>query len=189
MANEFYERWENESDKAYEAFSIYRDMGISRSIDNVVQKLNKSRQLISRWSGQYAWVQRAAAYDDHIDQLARKKLEREAVNRKVEMLRRHGMAGRLMQRKAAEYLDKHGMEKSADAINGMQKGIAIERAAEGLPEYLLEVVNADDNELARQYHALLAEIGGFGSGDEEAGNADPGTETAAQSPADPAATD
>lgn len=172
-----YERLPDESEKAYEAFSIYRDLGVNRSLELVSKKLTKNVQLIKRWSADYNWVERVRLYDEQIDQQARKQLEKEAIQRKVDMLRRHGMAGRLLQRKAAEYLDKHGVDKAADAISGLAKGIEIERKAEGLPDWIFEVVNADDDELARQYHELVAQIGGDRVGDETTRDTDPGAPT------------
>lgn len=170
-----YDKLPTESSKAYEAFAIYRDLGVNRSTDLVAKQLAKSEQLIRRWSYTYNWVARAAAYDEYIDQQARKVAEREAIKRKADMLQRHAIAGRLLQRKGAEYINQHGMEKSSDAINAIQKGVAMERAAEGLPEYLMEIVNADDDEIARQYLAVLAEIGSIGSGNEAPGHTDTGT--------------
>lgn len=175
MANKIYDRQSGESVKAYEAFAIYRDLGVNRSIDAVVNKLNKSRQLLSRWSGDYNWVERAAAYDDFVDAQARKKLERDAINRRADMLRRHALSGKVLQQKGVEYLSRQGspgIDRGADAIAAIKTGIAIERQAESLPEHLMAIVEATDDELARQYNELLAQIGSAGSGDEETGDGD-----------------
>ena len=43
-----WERQKGESEKAYEAFAAYRDMGPERSITKVSQSLNKTRTLIGR---------------------------------------------------------------------------------------------------------------------------------------------
>lgn len=178
MAAKLYEQLADESSKAYEAFALYRDMGVNRSQEAVCKHLNKSRQLLSRWSVDYRWLERAAAYDAHVDAEARKLLEREAIKRKADMLKRHALLGKVLQQKSATYLDKHGIDKSSDAIAAARVGVDMERKAEGLPEYLMEVVNADDSELARQYAELLAQIGNFRAGDETAGDADPGTDAA-----------
>lgn len=52
-----------ESAKAFEAFCAYRDMGPSRSVAKVGQAVGKSTTLMARWSGQWAWVARVAAWD------------------------------------------------------------------------------------------------------------------------------
>lgn len=57
----------NETDVAFEAFRIYRDMGAARSTRVVAQTLGKSAQLITRWSSTHNWVERCRAYDTHRD--------------------------------------------------------------------------------------------------------------------------
>jgi len=52
-----------ESAQAYESACTYVSMGADRSQEAVGRKLGKSRQLMSRWSAQHDWVQRAALYD------------------------------------------------------------------------------------------------------------------------------
>ena len=52
-----------ESAKAFEAFCAYRDMGPGRSVAKVGHAVGKSTTLMARWSGQWAWVARAARWD------------------------------------------------------------------------------------------------------------------------------
>jgi hypothetical protein len=56
-------RQPGETSKAYEAFSLYRDLGSERSTRRVSEQLAKSETLIKRWSGKYDWVARAGAWD------------------------------------------------------------------------------------------------------------------------------
>lgn len=58
-----WDRQPGETSKAYEAFSIYRDMGPKRNVRSVAEALGKSGTLITGWSGKYGWVARAAAWD------------------------------------------------------------------------------------------------------------------------------
>lgn len=58
-----WDRQPGETSKAYEAFSIYRDMGAERTVRATAEALTKSEQLIKGWSGKNRWVDRAAAYD------------------------------------------------------------------------------------------------------------------------------
>lgn len=60
-------RRETETEVAFEAFRVYRDMGTSRSTRAVAHSLGKSAQLITRWSSTHHWVERARAYDNHRD--------------------------------------------------------------------------------------------------------------------------
>lgn len=54
---------------AFAAFAAYRDFGTERSLGQVQQKVNKSYRLMARWSSQWNWVERAKAYDAHIDSI------------------------------------------------------------------------------------------------------------------------
>ncbi len=56
-------RQKGESRKAYEAFAIYRDLGAARTQAKVATHLGKSIKLMQRWSANYEWVDRAAAFD------------------------------------------------------------------------------------------------------------------------------
>ena len=66
-----WERQLNESPQAFEAFACYRDMGASRSTAKVSRKLCKSVSLMNRWSSEYDWVKRVAAWDAEKDRVAR----------------------------------------------------------------------------------------------------------------------
>lgn len=58
-----WDRLPKETDKAWEAFQIYRDMGPKRSQRAVGRVLSKSSSLMKRWSQKYNWPDRAHAFD------------------------------------------------------------------------------------------------------------------------------
>jgi hypothetical protein len=60
-------RQKGESRKAYEAFAVYRDMGMGRSLPKVAERLDKSLELMKRWSARHEWVDRAASFDANED--------------------------------------------------------------------------------------------------------------------------
>ena len=70
-----WERQEGESARAYEAFSLYRDMGASRSLAKVGQMLGKSRALMERWSVQHGWVDRVEALEARDEMLRREAID------------------------------------------------------------------------------------------------------------------
>ena len=75
-----WEQQPGESAKAFEAFAIYRDMGVERSVRKVAQQLNKSLTLIGRWSSNHNWPERARAYDRDLDKRAHDQAVREVRN-------------------------------------------------------------------------------------------------------------
>lgn len=101
-----WERQKGESEKAYEAFAAYRDMGPERSITKVSQSLNKTRALIGRWSSQWYWTERARAYDNELEKEARAK----AVKDRKAMTDRHIGIAMQLQKKALEALGSLSVE-------------------------------------------------------------------------------
>lgn len=97
-----WERQLSESSQAFEAFSIYRDMGGERALRAVAQRLNKSLTIIGRWSTAWDWVERARAYDNDLARIAREQ----AAKRVKEMSDRHIRISMLMQKKALEALEQ-----------------------------------------------------------------------------------
>lgn len=71
-----WERQPGESEKAYEAFCIYRDAGQERSINMVYKTLAKSRTLISNWSSRWKWVERVSAYDNDLERQAHREKQK-----------------------------------------------------------------------------------------------------------------
>ncbi|CAH0347701.1 phage terminase small subunit-related protein [Bacillaceae bacterium CLA-AA-H227] len=65
-----YERQEGESKQAFEGFTIYRNLGLTRKLKDVGKKLGKNHSLIKRWSSQHNWVERAEAFDEEMDKRA-----------------------------------------------------------------------------------------------------------------------
>jgi hypothetical protein len=166
MAAKDWERRPDESTKAYEGFAIYRDLGTRRSIEAAwklyIKQDKKTAGYFGQWAADFDWVARAAAYDDYIDREARKKLDRDAIRRKADMLKRHADTGKALQAFGLQHVRNNqtaGPLRSSDAIAAIAKGVEIERKSEGLPEYLVSVMDATDDDLVRQYNELLSNLG------------------------------
>lgn len=97
-----WERQEGESIKAFEAFTVYLEMGDERSLRAVGQRLGKSRALIERWSRTYQWVERVASYDADVQ----RKSHAKAVDKRRKMVDRHISIALKMQEKALKALEQ-----------------------------------------------------------------------------------
>ena len=97
-----WEQQPGESAKAFEAFAIYRDMGVERSVRKVTQRLNKSLTLIGKWSSRYNWPERARAYDRDLDRQAHAQAVRDVRS----MTNRHIRIAMRLQAKALEALEQ-----------------------------------------------------------------------------------
>lgn len=101
-----WERQKGESEKAYEAFSTYRDMGEKRTFSAVAEKLRKSDTLIRRWKNQWSWQERVRAYDNDLEREARAK----AIKDRKAMTERHIGIAMQLQKKALEALSSLAVE-------------------------------------------------------------------------------
>ena len=70
-----FEQQPKESNKAFEAFSLYLSMGVERSTAAVAKKLAKSEQLVRRWSAKFGWTERVAAHAAHFAIVEREAVE------------------------------------------------------------------------------------------------------------------
>lgn len=107
-AKQFWHKQLTESNRAYQAFSVYRDMGVARSLDKAYVLLWKSLHQTnakstpengtlkipkqaprhwSNWSIQHAWVERVNAFDAYIEAQAQEAFERDLIVRRQQTLR------------------------------------------------------------------------------------------------------
>ena len=126
------EPWEQqvgESAKAFEAFAIYRDMGVERSLRKVAQRLNKSLTQIAEWSSNKNWVERVAAWDAEQDRIARQ----EQLKAIKAMRNRHAGMAKAMIVKAGRALQKIPEDelKASDISRMIEVAAKLERISRG----------------------------------------------------------
>lgn len=78
-------RQPGETDKAFEAFGVYRDLGPARSLTIACKALGKSKGTVERWMMRFKWTDRVSAWDDEADRLSRERdlFERQEARRKM----------------------------------------------------------------------------------------------------------
>lgn len=124
-----YERQERESKQAFEAFTVYRNMGITRSLKEVANQLGKHRSLIERWSKENGWVERVQSFDDEMDRKAILKNEQE---RKEMIVKHTEIARRILEKVkiAVEALDPKTLTPN-ELIKLFEMAVKIERLSRG----------------------------------------------------------
>lgn len=129
MSIKAWERQRGESQKAFEAFTVYRDLESERSLVKVGQKLGKSSTLIERWSVQWSWVERARLYDEEKE---RQYLLQQEEERK-KMAERHAKQSMMFQNKVLERLRTIDPNRltPADLIKWFEVAVKVERQARG----------------------------------------------------------
>lgn len=168
---EFWDRQKNETNKAYSAFCVYRNMGTRRSLSKAVTEMfpnisadkytTKIRGL-GFWSSKYTWVKRVEAWDAFQEQEFRKEME---VARR-EMAERQVAYGRAMQAKGMTRIkDMMPDDLNPDQANRMvDTGVKIERTAMGEPDkvevnHMGEVAITPIEETLKKYGHIFRETG------------------------------
>jgi hypothetical protein len=108
-------RRDGESDKAFEAFALYRDLGPVRSAGTVAEELGKSRALIERWSSRWGWVERSGAWDDEADRLRRERDLVERQEARKSMIAAHAKGGAALHALGSTALDRFDLSNPETA--------------------------------------------------------------------------
>jgi len=149
--NKPWERQKGESEKAFEAFAAYRDLGEKRTISAVVKKLQKSRSLIDRWKERWNWLERVREYDNELERAAKEKVVKE----RKDMTARHIQIAMQLQKKALAALKELSVEKMSpkDIKEYIKMATDLERLNREPTEsekddvvYEMEIENMDDIE-------------------------------------------
>lgn len=145
-----WERLETDTDKSFEAFCVYRDMGAKRSLDKVGQKLGKSKALIERWSFTHDWQKRVIAYDTHQATLRKERKERKQIEIEDNVLSDYDFLRACIQKRIETYTAvnfKAEPYELQDLLAMMKQADDYARRAVGLPDKVstqrTELANAD----------------------------------------------
>jgi hypothetical protein len=139
---------------------------------------------MDRWIAKWGWHDRA----DARDQEAARRVEADAIERKRKLLERQRQIGAALQTAGTRYLNERMREGHTpidnvrDCIAALKTGIDIERQAEDMPGWIMQVVNATDDEL----DAIELQVDRLATG--QAGGAD-GADRAGTYPGEVAASD
>lgn len=132
-----WERQQGESDKCFDYFCLYRDMGPSRSLQKVANAANKQLITMAQHSTQWNWKERTKAWTDWKD-----KERRETIIREVkEMAKRHYEESMMLQRcliLPAEALLKRMKGTSAAKIkdfNGIKLELLFDKVVKAAHEF------------------------------------------------------
>jgi hypothetical protein len=145
-----WERWPRESDAAYSAFVIYRDLGSQRSLDAASTRYHARNQpasdrppdhrrknkkcsgQIRTWADRWDWRARAAAWDAEQDRQARQAMLQEI----LDMRKRHAQEAMMLQKAAMQRLqalDPQTLTQS-QLLDYLVESTKMERLSRGEPE-------------------------------------------------------
>lgn len=115
------------------------------SAPKIAETFRVNERCIREWAERYGWHARADARDAE----AQVKVDRDAITRRVAMLKRHREAAEVAFRRSVQGLAEHKPDSFRDAMGGLKTSIDLERQVDGLPDYVLQILNAGPEELDR----------------------------------------
>jgi hypothetical protein len=104
MTQKSYDSQDGETSKAYQAFTIYRNMGAARSLEKTAQefydpdstqKRPRNKSQISVWSSKWNWAQRVREFDLDEETILRDRSRQSNIeehDRQLEQFRQHNEA-------------------------------------------------------------------------------------------------
>lgn len=140
-----------ENSRHRQAFEVW--YGIDRDFRITSQNLATNERTVRDWADRFGWHELA----DRRDMEASAKSERDAIARKVKLLEDQRKAGETLRNVGVGYFDHYkeaSITKARDAITAVKEGFALERQAEGLPDWVGTIINASDNDLYALEQAL-----------------------------------
>lgn len=157
-----WDRQKGESLLAYRLFSVFRDMGISRTTKEAAEALGRSHPTVKRLSIENQWMLRANAYDEFKNDETERELRYEI----TEARRRHHRLGELMLGFAAESIENlramGDLLSVKDVVMLTEAGHKIESTALGMANEITESRVAADVHVRKTEEipvAILERIG------------------------------
>lgn len=130
-----------ETAKHRDAFEAWYDAG--RNFTKVSNQLTVSRPSLYAWADAFNWHERADARDAESARIA----DEEAAKERAARQKRRRQAGELMSARGLEFFKKFEIDSARDAIQAIKAGTEIERKEDGVPDWVLMILNADSNQL------------------------------------------
>lgn len=167
-----FEQQPKESAKAFEAFSVYLNMGPERSLAAVGQKMGKSKSLLERWSAKFDWpgrVQAQAAYLAVVEREATEAVARGKsavwVKRQQEVRERewemHEKCIAAAKRGLAAFMEREKVYANlADISRMLEVASKLGRLATGMATDKTEVTGEDGGPIRLELEAALKKVYG-----------------------------
>ena len=167
-----FERQPRESEKAFQAFSTYLNMGPERSLAAVGQRLGKSVGLLERWSARFDWPARVQAQAAYLATVEREATEALARGKSAEWLKRqqdvrerewqmHEKCIAAAQRAFDAFMSREKVYANlADIARMLEVASKLGRLASGMATDKTEITGEDGGPIRLELEAALKKVYG-----------------------------
>ena len=106
---------------------------------------------VNAWSRNDGWQEHADALNAQLSV----QTDQMAIEKRMEMFKKHAELGKLMSGKGEDYFKEHAPETATEAIRAITEGTKLERESLGLAEAYDKILNASNEELNSRLKKLL----------------------------------
>jgi transposase len=137
-----------ETSRHQDAFEAWYESG--RSFRTVSENLGIKRSTFYDWADRFDWHERADKRDAEAARIA----DEEAAKERAERQKRRRQSGELLAIRGREFFKTYSIDNARDAIQAIKIGTEIERKEDGVPDWVLLILNADTDDLEKMASIL-----------------------------------
>lgn len=115
----------------------------SRNFRKVSENSGIKSSTLYDWADRFEWHERADGRDSKAAQIADEEAAKERAARQI----RRRQSGELLALKGRQFFKDYPIDSARDAIQAIKAGTEIERKEDGVPDWVLMILNADTNDL------------------------------------------
>lgn len=139
-----------ESDEQKGAFAYWIATG--RVYEQTARNYGVGKRTVFEWARKFNWIERA----DILEARARQEMEDAIVADRKTRIEQQLKAGTMLRMRGVEWLANNKISTAKDAVAAIVRGVEIERQADGLPTYLMNIATAPLEELLRMREQMNA---------------------------------
>lgn len=137
-----------EASRHLEAFEAWYESG--RNYTKASSLLTVTRASLYQWADKFNWHERADARDQNAQQIA----DEEAAQEKAKRAKKRRQAAELMTARGVEFFTKNEIDNAGAAIQAIKNGLENERKEDGVPDWVLMILNANTDDLETMAKSL-----------------------------------
>ncbi len=151
-----------ETARHLEAFESWYEA--KRSFRQISPELAVPQRTLFGWAENFNWHQRA----DERDRAAQSIVDSRAIQDRAKRIEDQRRAGSLLRTRGVEYLAENKISDERAAIGAIKTGTDIERQADGLPDYIVAIMNLSPDakdEISAEFERRVNERRGIDADD------------------------
>lgn len=132
-----------ENARHLEAFEFWQNNG--RNFSKTCQNFPVSKPTLYAWADKFNWIERADARDAKVAAAA----DERAIAVRLARIEEQRQLGELIRNRSTEFFIGNKIDNAGVALSAARLGIDIERQADGLPDWIIAILNGTPDDLEK----------------------------------------